>query len=198
MKNLLICFAFALVSMSARSQAFTGRTANNCLFMRYTDTTGVVPAIGNNTVAWIFRTTDSTLYRWTNTHKAWTAYSTGGTATGGIYVPTVTGINFVTSVTADSATWSRSGNTVTVYGSMTVTASANNSQVNISVTLPVASLLNGGHACWGGGWTAVGNGTGITVTTYSTNHIAELSYASGAASSGIPIVLQYSFQYQIQ
>lgn len=75
MKSVIVILLLALASSSARSQAFTGRTANNALFLRYTDTTGVAPVIGNNTVAIIFRVADSTFYWWTNVRKTWSPYS---------------------------------------------------------------------------------------------------------------------------
>jgi hypothetical protein len=75
----IIFIAVALIAfLPSKEQAFTGRTANAALFIRKTDTAGVIPVIGNNTVAFLFRTADTSLYWWTNVRKTWTLYAPGG------------------------------------------------------------------------------------------------------------------------
>lgn len=83
MKKLTILFLLSVIGYITYGQAYTGLTANNALLMRYTDTAGVVPVINSNTVAWIFRVADSTLYRWTNTTPHWVSYVTSGGGGGG-------------------------------------------------------------------------------------------------------------------
>lgn len=146
--------------------------------------------------------TDSSAYvvnTGTSGSPVWLKLAYASSTTSGIYLPTATAISNVTSATCDSATWSKNGNIVTVFGAITITPSANSSVATVDMSLIFASLLNGGHACFGVGTSDVAaNGTPAQISGDGTNHKALFSYTTGASASGTPATYAFSFQYQIQ
>lgn len=119
----------------------------------------------------------------------------------GIYLPTISNKNNLASSTSDSAVWSKNGNTVTVSGHVNLTSTGVSTSTQAYITLPINSLLSGGHACWGSG-TNLGIGGGGAATTdaiitsdASTPNKAVITYVSGTASA---VDIYYTLQYRIQ
>lgn len=119
---------------------------------------------------------------------------TGGSS--GAYVPTTTpGVN-LTGATADSTFWTREGNIVTVYGSMTVTiTAASNTSSFATIQLPVASNL-GAHSLWGGGsTTANSSGTEPICTANTSTNTASFQFYSNTTGA---MTVYFNFRYIVQ
>lgn len=129
-----------------------------------------------------------------------TAAAIRSTTASGTYVPSLTGLLNVSSVTSDTAIWTREGNIVTVYGSLTVAVTANSTSTTLDISLPITSSLNGGHACWGAGNTLSFGGADSDAVIHgdATNHKALLGYFSSSTGTSSSIVFNYNFRYQIQ
>lgn len=129
-----------------------------------------------------------------------TAIAAAGTA--GSYVPTLTGTANVSSTTSDTAIWIRSGNNVSVDGHITITTTATTTSTICLISLPISSLLNGGHACWGGAHSPSFSTAGIGVSsdpwisTNTSNHVAQVQFVSGSSAGAVD--LYYHFTYMIQ
>lgn len=118
-------------------------------------------------------------------------------ASSGQYTPVLTNVTNVSVSSNDTANYTRIGNIVTVYGSISFTATSGASSSTIYIPLPVASLLNGGHSCWGTG--------SISATTNGYPALSIFSSPSHSASLFIPPTgdtishtIYYSFSYQVQ
>lgn len=128
------------------------------------------------------------------TGSAWKSIN-GTPINSGSYVPTLTGIANVSSSTADSCFWTRTGNIVTVFGSLSVTATLGvNTNTTIDISIPVASNL-ASRSCRG---TANTNGAilnGAVVNADVTNDKALLGFFSTGTSA---LVFNFSFSYPVQ
>lgn len=116
------------------------------------------------------------------------------TLTNGTYTPTLTNVTNITSTTAQNATYTRMGSTVTVYGSFDVTTTlAVASQVDIS--LPVASNLAAATDLNGMGQAGSAIAANAVVSGNSTNDRASINFI-GLAVSGAGRIY-YSFSYTV-
>ena len=114
----------------------------------------------------------------------------------GTYTPTLTGVTNVSSTTARKCQWMRVGNVVTVSGQMEVTATANNAQTTLGISLPVSSNFGTAYECGGAGYTK-GNtvaGHGASIYADATNNRAEMDYfeTHGAADT-----FAFNFTYEV-
>jgi hypothetical protein len=118
----------------------------------------------------------------------------------GSYVPTLGNVTNVTSSTPDTAIWTRTGNTVTVGGSLSITPTSGSTSTQVTISLPVASTLAGGHACWGAANTQ-STGTGGAANTNGeittvTGGVATLTFITSAITGAT--IFRYIFIYQVQ
>lgn len=148
---------------------------------------GLPPAVaGTATTALVRNATDSSLAQMSLSASA--------------YVPSATGTANTSSVTSDSATWIRVGNTVTVTGRITVTATSATTTTTITLSIPINSNVINSHAVAGLAGTNdnVVAGTGIngvvkSTATANTVQIAFLSSTVGGSS-----VIYYHYNYLVQ
>lgn len=136
----------------------------------------------------------------TNTNQlATTAFVQGAVSaaiiTSGTYTPTVTLISNTTSATVQPATYSRIGNVVTVYGRVSVTATATGDG-SFRVSIPIASTF-----------TTTSDGSGIGSCTdiqlergYLTSNSVtnDMTVGFQAYTAGLARTLNYSYQYIIK
>lgn len=96
----------------------------------------------------------------------------------GTYTPTLTWVTNVASSTARKCQWMRVGNVVTVSGQIDITATANNTQTTIGISLPIASNFWTSYEC-GGTWHTLANTVawhGLSIYADATNNRAEADY----------------------
>lgn len=110
----------------------------------------------------------------------------------GTYTPTLTGVLNVTASTPRKAQWSRVGNVVTVSGQFDITPTGIG-QVQIGISLPVASNFGTAYECGGAGLTTV-NSFAAGVYGDAANNRAELTYFD---LSGIAETAVYTFTYEV-
>jgi hypothetical protein len=120
----------------------------------------------------------------------------GPVLTNGTYTPTLTGVTNVAASTASACQWMRVGSTVTVSGSISVTATLAATDTEIGISLPVASTF-----------AAASNlgGTGVSVTAGSYGQsggmIADVTNARTRfllrPTLNTAIVYGFSFTYQV-
>lgn len=114
----------------------------------------------------------------------------------GTYTPTLTSVTNVSSSTARKCSWMRVGNVVTVSGQMEVTATSNNAQTTIGISLPIASNFGTAYEC-GGAANTMSNtvaGHGGAIYADATNNRAELDYFE---THGATDVFAFSFTYEV-
>jgi hypothetical protein len=121
-------------------------------------------------------------------------------ASGGIYLPVGATGPGSTAVTPDSAIWGRNGNSVWVDGQVSITPSSSVGNSQITLTIPVNSLLTGGHAIWGTGMTsqaATGLGVGAVIFggTPGSNTVNFTLYQTGGTGA---IAVYYHYGYRVQ
>lgn len=181
---------------------YTGNTANAVTHMRYTSTSGVTPVLNGTIEAGLMiNSTDSSLYIWTPTNPTWRLFLSSNLSTlaSGIYLPAATATGGLTTLTSDSATWSRIGNIVTVHGRLSVTPSSGTTTSTFTLSLPVNSHFYNGDACFGVLTTsATNNGFlagGVQCGVAGTNTASVTVAASGQTSA---FEVYYSYQYQVQ
>jgi hypothetical protein len=110
----------------------------------------------------------------------------------GTYTPTLTNTTNIASSTASSAQWSRTGNTVTVSGNLSVTATAAAATLTtLGISLPVASALANSNELGGTG--ALINAP-ATIFGDATNDRATVQWLS--ASTGA-LTLCFHFTYRV-
>jgi hypothetical protein len=122
---------------------------------------------------------------------------TDGNVNSGRYTPTITGVANVASSGTNSAHYTRVGNTVTVSGYVTITATAAAPTATaFRITLPIASNMTSGTDCAGA---ASANRTGaqvpVIVTGDPTN---DQAYFDFNASSTSVFTVSYTFQYEVK
>jgi hypothetical protein len=145
-----------------------------------TGTTGVTQTAGDN-----------------STKLATTAYVdrlAGGTVTSGTYTPTLTNELNVSGASNDGdAQYTRIGNIVTVYGSVSFTQTSSGNCL-IGISLPIASNFTVNTQAYGVGVSFKTVSTNSVVSSDSINDRASLSFI---ANSGDLQTFRYSFSYQI-
>lgn len=118
--------------------------------------------------------------------------------TSGIFLPAITNSSNATSITSDSAVWLRDGNSVSVDGHFTVTPVSGSVNTILNISVPVNSLLSGGHAAWGSGMTSqtVNGGIGVIINSGgSPNQVSLTFYPTGQTVS---LQVYYHYQYRVQ
>jgi len=115
----------------------------------------------------------------------------------GTYTPTLTGVTNVTSTTAFTCQYMRVGNVVTVSGKLSVTATANNSQTVLGISLPIASNFAADENC--GGLAHTINNTaadqhGASIYADATNNRATFDYYETHGSADD---FTFTFTYRI-
>lgn len=98
----------------------------------------------------------------------------------GTYTPTLTSVSNVSATTSNGAQWARTGNVVTVSGSLAIDPTSTNTFTEVGISLPIASNFTQTYHCAG---TAVGalltsNPAG-TVAADTTNDRASLTFTIG-------------------
>jgi hypothetical protein len=121
----------------------------------------------------------------------------GLTLASGTYTPTLTGVTNVSSTTAFTCQYMRVGNVVTVSGKISVTATANNSQTVLGISLPIASNFAADENC--GGLAHTINNTaadqhGASIYADATNDRATFEYYETHGSAD---VFTFTFTYRI-
>lgn len=113
-----------------------------------------------------------------------------------VYTPTLTGVANVGSSTAYECQYYRVGNTVTVSGKIEVTASANNTQTTIGISLPIASNFANSEQLGGTAYTQANSvaGHGGAIYADTGNDRAELDYYE---THGATDVFSFHFTYRI-
>jgi hypothetical protein len=117
----------------------------------------------------------------------------------GIVLPTVTGILNVSVATADSAMYTRTRNTVDVDGVVLITPTSGSTNLVFTVSLPINSLLSGGHACWGECTTSqTTNGflAGVVSGYTSGSNAVLINIGPTGATSAIGV--HYHYKYRVQ
>jgi len=115
----------------------------------------------------------------------------------GTYTPTLTGVTNVSSTTAFTCQYMRVGNVVTVSGKISVTATTNNSQTVLGISLPIASNFAAEENC--GGLAHTINNTaadqhGASIYADATNDRATFEYYETHGSAD---VFTFTFTYRI-
>lgn len=121
------------------------------------------------------------------------AVAAAGGTTSGSYVPTITGTNHISTITADTTFWIRNGNIVTVTGSCTVTASTTGGGATFDIQLPATSHI-GSKTVAGGGSNNTGLGYGIVINGNVSTGNAQASYSPSATSTD---VVKFWFMYKV-
>ncbi len=142
----------------------------------------------------VFNTTTGYRQYWSALASAWIVES--GTATGGIYLPTWSSSVNITTITSDSAVWSRSGNTVSVDGSVTITPTSTGSVMSLYGSVPVNSLLSNGHALFGTIGGGAGGGQQGIIKSDGTANKAWVSFGAPSFTSALTFYYHYSYQVQ--
>lgn len=120
--------------------------------------------------------------------------SVNTTLTASTYTPTSTNVTNITSSTPNNTTYSRVGNIVTVYGTITVTETlAVASQVDVS--LPIASNLAAATDLNGLGNSDASVANNIVIKGDATNDRASIYFT--ALSVGGNGIIYYSYQYKV-
>ena len=114
----------------------------------------------------------------------------------GTYTPTLTSVANVAASTANVCQWLRVGNTVTVSGSVAVTATAVNTDTEIGISIPVASNFAGGANLGGtGASTSAGTlGQSGAMLADATNDRARFLLRPTVGTS---MIYGFSFTYQV-
>jgi len=115
----------------------------------------------------------------------------------GTYTPTLTGVTNVSSTTAFTCQYMRVGSVVTVSGKVSVTATANNAQTVLGISLPIASNFAAEENC--GGLAHTINNTaadqhGASIYADATNDRATFDYYETHGSAD---VFTFTFTYRI-
>lgn len=115
--------------------------------------------------------------------------------TSGTYTPTLTSVTNVASSTPRLSTYLRVGDTVTVSGTLTITATGNNARTTIGISLPIESNFSTAYQCGGTAFTQANASAGIGASIYAdaTNNRAEMDYFETAATD----TFSFQFTYQI-
>jgi hypothetical protein len=125
---------------------------------------------------------------------AWVTPTVGPIIASGTYTPTATIIGASTSTaTPSAAQWSRVGNTVTVSGVLAI-GSTISSNVEVELTLPVASNFASQEQC-------AGNGTGVSADMRfrigASGANDKASFKSQTVGAGVSTDVFYSYTYQV-
>lgn len=122
---------------------------------------------------------------------------TGGNLSSGTYIPTLTAVANVATSSTVSAQYMRVGNTVTVSGRVTISATAANTDTTIRVSLPIASDLTVAHSVGGtaASVTAGTMGNAVGINGDVTNNAAVFSLRPVNTSS---TAYAFSFTYRIE
>jgi hypothetical protein len=121
----------------------------------------------------------------------------GLTLASGTYTPTLTGVSNVSSTTAFTCQYMRVGSVVTVSGKISVTATTNNAQTVLGISLPIASNFAAEENC--GGLAHTINNTaadqhGASIYADATNDRAKFEYYETHGSAD---VFTFTFTYRI-
>lgn len=124
----------------------------------------------------------------------------GGTLADGIYLPIGANVSNAASITMDSANYSRNGNTVSVDGKMSVTPTSGTANTEVSISIPINSLLSGAHAVTGtsmSSQTANGGVGGVVLWAGSagTNTVKLLFYQTGGTTA---TEVYFHLSYRVQ
>lgn len=112
----------------------------------------------------------------------------------GTYTPTGTIVTNLTGITIQPAQYFRQGSVVTVSGSFTADPTANNSAVELGLSLPIASTFAHVYECAGAGVSPAIAGQACAVLADTVNNRASVQYVS---QSGSNATWYYQFTYQI-
>lgn len=120
----------------------------------------------------------------------------GGGYSGG-YVPTVTGIANVGSVSISDANYEQQGDVVTVFGHMTIDATTTATATSWSMTLPVASNLSIARDLAG---MAVGQVGGSLLEVFAIYGSAASDFAvfEGLVQTAASHVIPFMFKYKVR
>jgi hypothetical protein len=117
----------------------------------------------------------------------------------GDYTPTIVGVANVTSTANPNASYMRINNKVIVQGRVDVTATANSTFTRLRISLPIATTFSNLNRCTGSASHVIAatNTTFAQIQGDTTNHNAEMRYASDAAAAGVSRVCVFNFMYRI-
>lgn len=113
-----------------------------------------------------------------------------------VYTPTITGVTNVTSSTAYQCQYNRVGDVVTVSGQVGVTATANNAETTIGISLPIASNFGNSYECGGTAYKQANTNAGHGAAIYAdaTNDRAEMDYYE---THGAEDIFSFQFTYKV-
>lgn len=164
---------------------------------------GDTPAEGDNHIRTIYAFLRSIF---SNSGNGWTspyvASSSLPTLTSGTYTPTLTNVANVSASTAGVCHYTRNGNEVTVYGSISgITCTASSGTLSsIGVTLPISSTLAASTDLAGSGtmyWRVSSVSAAAEAYGDTSNNRAEISFPAGSVSSTSVRRLSFSFTYTV-
>lgn len=154
--------------------------------------------INPNTVTW---NAGSVTHSGSHTFSSVTSASlalTSGAITTGTYTPTLTSVLNISGSSASVCSWVRVGNVVTVFGAISVGATAASTATQIGISLPVASNFSAAENC--GGVAASGGAGGIVPQAYAAisadaaNDRADLLFV---APSNLNFAFKFTFSYRV-
>jgi hypothetical protein len=110
----------------------------------------------------------------------------------GTYTPTLTNTTNISSSTAQVLQYMRVGNTVTVAGSVDITATAV-SAINIGISLPIASALTTARQLGGSG----GSNNGLIVAVINGDAANDRAILAATPTSTSAWTYYFAFTYQV-
>ncbi|MCX3264822.1 beta strand repeat-containing protein [Pedobacter agri] len=127
--------------------------------------------------------------------------STSGSIANGVYNPTMSNVTNTTATpTINPFTYMRVGNTVTVYGFVSLTKSEPTQNTNVSFSLPIASNFTDAIDAMGYGVSAstISSGATVSVSANPTLDIVNVNIGAVPSSAYNSNGYNFSFQYRIK
>ena len=118
-------------------------------------------------------------------------YPVAPTLAAGTYTPTLTSVAGVTSTTAYSTIYTRLGNTVTVYGPLDITPSAN--AVQIGISLPIPSGFTSSNDLSGVATTNINTFTNLRIYADATNDRAMFDGYFSTSGAAHPVYFTFAY-----
>lgn len=115
----------------------------------------------------------------------------------GTYVPTLTGVSNVGSVSVAGARYSRIGDQVTVSGRITVTPTAANTRTDVNISLPIASNFGGGADCGGSAAAISGSPPVVAAGLIFSDAAADQARLAFIAPNNSVQTVTFTFQYSL-
>lgn len=119
----------------------------------------------------------------------------------GTWTPTLTNQGNISASSTYVGQYMRVGNVVTVSGKVDITPTANSTNTELRLSLPIAPVFTAEEQAVGicnpGTFTSAGDPGSITALNTGGANLARLRFLSGAASAGVSRAWYYHFTYQV-